>query len=283
MNVNIGQIDALPPEIIQNKQFSRLNSFPRSSSDRLSNNFRMTNQSKISLTNKWAVERDKILGNYNLMNRKYFLPVIFFSLAWVNSLGLAPWWREGWEEDSDEGIETEEEDCEGCVEEGGVLRSSWVCAGLLSMSTVSPDEEVTCTSDTWDSCGPDTWPPTLFSLASDTSSEAASVAIKECFSGLQIVLPAVSDRTSSQSNGPLIGFPASKSKFHRLEASLRCFFNSFWTNLRFSSWSVGPNNARLTLFVLGGGNSSSELLLLEARLNPPGCKRRSPLMMTVLI
>ena len=63
MNVNIGQFDALPPEIIQNKQFSRLNIFPRSSSDRLSNNFRMTNQSKISLTNKWAVERDKILGN----------------------------------------------------------------------------------------------------------------------------------------------------------------------------------------------------------------------------
>ena len=64
-SMNVGQIDAWVPEIIQNKHFSRLNIFPRSSSDigQVVKHFRMTNQSKISRTNKWADERDKILGN----------------------------------------------------------------------------------------------------------------------------------------------------------------------------------------------------------------------------
>jgi len=87
-----------------------------------------------------------------------------------------------------------------------------------------------------------------------------------CFSGLRTAVSALLGlSTTCQLYRPSSGFSVSKSKFHRLAASDRAFFSSFRTKRRFSSGSVGPKSARLTLCGLGGGRSSSELELETLR------------------
>ena len=208
------------------------------------------------------------------------LPVNFLSLASVNSLGLAP--------------RCEEEGCDweaaaagvgGVTEAGGWARRSHPAPPPPPPppSSWSPP----LSSDSRDSRGhcprsPALCPPTLFSFAASDSSQAeddlkkcssesssdTEEDLKECFSGLQTVTPAVLEATSSHSKAPFRGLPESKSKFHLELASFRAFFNSFLTNLRFSSWSVGPNSARFTLLEPEGwrGPSSSSELLLESLL-----------------
>merc|ERR1712123_285597 len=103
---------------------------------------------------------------------------------------------------------------------------------------------------------------TLFSLVS------LSVCVVRYGSRSRLYTACTSEGlASSQLNLPFIGVPASKSKFHFEAASFLAFFISFLTNLRFSSWSVGPNRALLTLWGLAGGgwgglSSSEELELL---------------------
>ena len=184
------------------------------------------------------------------------LPVSFFSLLRV-VLCLAPRW-EGGREEAVEAVEA-------ALGPGGVL-------GVPGLSLVSRESEVSlpaASTDTRDLASGLGWsvsPAPASTLSQEVtlfSFSAGPGASSSCFSGLQIVLEAVEDSTSSQSYCPLRGRPESKSKFHRLEASLRAFFSSFLTKRRFSSWSVGPNRARLTLAApeeAGGGPSSSELL-----------------------
>ena len=184
----------------------------------------------------------------------YVLPVSFFSLLRV-VLCLAP--REG---------ESEEGPGGGLASGSGVTRpeAPWVTSGdtrdlASGLALTSPEPRDSASTLSQEVI-------TLFSFSAGPG--AGPEVRRECFSGLQIVLEAVVDSTSSQSYCPVRGRPESKSKFHRLEASLRAFFSSFLTNRRFSSWSVGPNRARLTLLapVLAEGGLSSSELLWDVRL-----------------
>lgn len=220
----------------------------------------------------------------------YCASVIFLSL--VDSFFLAPGSSEEEEVEGSEGFSLEDEEVEGIavddVEVGGgagVLRSwtdppagsakgsgGWEVE-VRGVSVTRVETEVRVGERDGEG-------ETLFSLLSLAS------ASERVGRAARYGIGTSPNAACSQLKRPSRGIPLSKSKFHLLAASFLAFFNSFLTKRRFSSWSVGPKRALLTLLGLGPGGDlcwlSSSEELEEARM--PGWWSRNrprPLMSLV--